>query len=151
MTQEAENRIRMVLEEQMAKAREANPNVEEDANRIWPLVKPTARSGDRPIRPSKPKDGRAAYVWRMLRFHLGEDYHLPVMADTYVSDALYEDRGVESYFDLTPEERKELYQEAKVEQKKLDAVADFILATRFPIGQFNAARRWGRAFYGSGY
>lgn len=143
-----EAKIRAVLEEQIAKATSTNPNVENEALDLWEKVAPTARSKGRPIRPSKPKDGRAAYVWRMLRFHLGEDTHLPVMADTYIPDELGE--GV-SYWDLSDEEKRTLHENRRAEMKRLDAVVDFILATRFPLSQFNGARVWGRAFYGSGF
>lgn len=141
---DATDRLKAVCTGQIAKAKLVLPDVETVADSIWPKVAPTERTRENvAIRASKPKgDGRAAYVWRMLRFHLGEDVHMPVMADWDLSADLWE--GVDGMY-ATREQLSEHHAVLKAETARLDAVVDFLLATRFPVRQFNAARVWGGA------
>lgn len=79
------------------------PEINETAILDAILVRP--KNGKARVRSAKPKDGRAAYVWRMARFHGGIDVHLPVMATFDISGDPYEkelsliaDRVAKEYF-----------------------------------------------------
>ena len=160
LTSEQEARLAAVAEGQVEKARNQyaemtialhgsyTDGVEDAAARIWELVKPTARSGNRAVRPSKPKgDGRAAYVWRMLRFHTGEDVHMPVTADWDLYNEVDRETGGHMEYDVSDEERSVRRVRYEQEVKRMDAVTDYILATKFPLRQFRWALAWNGLLY----
>lgn len=152
LTEEQAARLAQVVLDQKIKAKaeyakyRPEGGIEEVANRFWEQVKPTARSGTRAVRPSKPKDGRAAYVWRMLRFHTGEDVHMPVTADFDMHRDMEREMGIDWHL-MTDEQKRALYAREETERKRLDAVVDYILATRFPLRQFRGALRWEGLLY----
>jgi len=139
------------------------PDISDASAAFWTLI---AGGGPEGMRSSKPKDGRAAYIWRMLRFHTGVDVHMPVMADfdvdrevdteygidyylypygspEYISkrarhDVYYPpDNNVKAYSDENP-----VYATQRRERKRLDAIVEYILAYQYPVNQFKAALRW---------
>lgn len=90
------------------------------------------------LRPSKPKDGIMAYVWRMARFHSGADTRMPVSDVFYLSDGVEKLTGVNTGFSLTKEPtHKEVVELA-------NDLADKVL-DEFGLSKYGAARRWGKA------
>lgn len=83
---------------------------------------------------NKPDDLYYAYVWRMARFHSGEDMRRPIQCFFDLSQAIQEDFGVRIDFFLIDETRKHLLDE-------LDALADRVLES-IGIGTDHAARHW---------
>jgi hypothetical protein len=89
------------------------------------------------LRPSKPKnDGLLQYIWRMARFHSGDDPSMPMTADWDLSDWL-ESRGFEKVHAIRTDRDRELL-------KHLDALSTVVLVG---LGRdpFAGARRWGKA------
>jgi hypothetical protein len=112
----------------------------------------TGRGGS--LRPSKPKDLVFAYLWRMARFHSGDDPRMPVMADFDLAQGLQARLQAKGYDEFRrPEEVDQLFARPgkaetlystdipNVEVKRLDPFVDELIKAlgKDPMG---AARRW---------
>ena len=106
------------------------------------------------LRASKPKDGEAAYVWRMVAFTVSRNpVHqcMPITADWDLRNQYF---NGPKYFPGAyddPEYRaasKAVSDAARARTKELDALADKLIAT-IPVTQWAGALRWARAFHGA--
>lgn len=91
--------------------------------------------GRKGLRTAKPKDGFAAYVWRMVRFHSGIDMRMPVTCEFDLSiwaDHSYVNGDKEAY---------------KALRNIADKYADDACKV-FGLDNMVAAKRWHRAMYG---
>jgi len=83
---------------------------------------------------NKPDDGYYAYVWRMARFHCGEDMRMPIQCIFDLSDAIAADFGVRiGFFTLDHSRRKAL--------TTLDDLADRVLK-RIGLSTTTTALHW---------
>lgn len=99
-----------------------------DYDSVFAVVK-----GRKGIRTAKPKgNGFAAYVWRMARFHSGEDTTMPVMAEYDLAN--WADH---SYIHGDKEAFKQL-------RKAADEMADRVCAD-LGISSLAGAARWAKA------
>lgn len=97
----------------------------------------TPRGKGGKIKTNKPKNGVYAYIWRMCRFHCGDDVTLPMTATFDLSYGIDEAIGVKVLFAvMTPETREML--------NKVDAFADSVLKS-IGLSDLKGAARWGRA------
>jgi len=110
------------------------PTEKEIARRIAPYG-----DTDRGIRKSKPDDnGLIQYLWRMARFHSGEDTHMPVSAFWWLQDYL-DERGIDASVSGIHDDRgQEIMDE-------LDSVVAEVLTEEFGRSDAEAARRWQKA------
>ena len=106
------------------------------------------------LRASKPKDGEAAYVWRMVAFTVSRNpVHqcMPITADWDLRNQYFPSP---KFPPSTPWDDPE-YRAAmdansaavRARIKELDAIADALIAT-IPVTQWAGALRWARAFGG---
>lgn len=93
------------------------------------------RKGD--LKTSKPKNGIYAYVWRMARFHSGDDVTMPMAADYDLSEGIEKETGIRVRFFPLDDSRKALLD-------KLDNLSEEVCVK---LGRSRDAglRRWGRA------
>lgn len=108
---------------------------------------------DRGVRSSRPKNenGLVQYVWRMVRFHTGEDNHMPVTCQFWLTEYLEEEgiiperiRGL----DFDDPARRENLRERKDTQREIEKALDpFIdeVIEEFGMDPNAAAKRWKRA------
>lgn len=83
---------------------------------------------------NKPGDRYYAYVWRMARFHCGQDTSFPSLCFYELSDAIEKDFDVRVRFHIIDESRKQLLD-------LLDNLADEVLK-RIGLSTHVAASRW---------
>jgi hypothetical protein len=57
----------------------------------WLLKEITPYGRGEKLKSSRPKDGVACYVWRMIKFHAGIDYHTPTTCFFYLANQLRKD------------------------------------------------------------
>jgi len=119
-----------------------------DAENIWSLVE--GKRGPMGIRATKPQNGKAAYVWRMLRFHLGIDNHIPILCEWYLDDQLEMDGDLEKR-DRDLEYESPQYQAYLEKRKGLrkhwGGVVEYLLNNKFPVQQYQQAFRWKGALF----
>ena len=125
------------------------------------------------IRSTKPKNGPAAYVWRMVAFIVSRNPQhqcIPAMADFYVDKADYAhrtdtyqprgeteaDRATIARWDAEPGGREtgrtwtmmnDGERRRRYIKEELDPIADMIVDNIDPA-LWHGARRWKQAFYG---
>ncbi len=105
---------------------------------------------DGSFKTTKPKDGHAAYVWRMVMFTISSDpkHHcMPVNAVSYIPK---EDREVPNKPDRSNREQYiEWIKACKSKEKQtvafLDTIVDEIIAT-IPKDKHYGTKRWVQAF-----
>lgn len=103
----------------------------------------TPRGKGGKIKTNKPKEGCLAYVWRMCRFHCGDDMTMPVCADWDVSNGIQAATGEKVVFYLKDDSGKNWEV-----LRKLDDLADKVLDRVYgPLAKFNAARRYKGLLY----
>ena len=119
-----------------------------DAESIWSLVE--GKRGRMGIRATKPQNGKAAYVWRLLRFHLGIDNHIPILCEWYLDDQLEMDGDLEKR-DRDLEYESPQYQAYLEKRKGLrkhwGGVVEYLLNNKFPVQQYQQAFRWKGALF----
>jgi len=98
----------------------------------------TVRGNGKQLKTNKPKNGVYAYVWRMVRFHSGEDPTMPTTATWDLSREIQEKTGVKITFGITRNDKKKLLE-------MLDRQADRCLIA-LGLNPNGAANRWKRAF-----
>lgn len=117
------------------------------------------------LRPSKPKDPLYAYIWRMARFHSGDDPRMPVTADFDLAEGITQRlraRGIENFHNAAWHAKQEASGFARFrvgqpdsvgstdipsqETKRLDPFIDQLVVALGgdPMG---AARRWKGLLY----
>lgn len=89
------------------------------------------------LRRSKPKDGTAAYVWRMVGFQISSDPRMQCMPVTA-------DWGVEIPADFQPGEEFDFRRRGAYCRERLDPVVNAIVDL-VPKSEWHGIRRWGRA------
>lgn len=119
------------------------------------------------IRSTKPRDGRAAYVWRMVAFMVSRNPQhqcMPATADFYVEKEHYAhrtdkyiprnespaDRDTVMRWDMEPDQRtwKMMHDGARRRmfiKEELDPIVDRIV-DHIKKSDWHGVRRWGRAF-----
>jgi hypothetical protein len=103
------------------------------------------------LRSSKPKDGEAAYVWRMVAFSLSNNrkhWCMPVTAEFdlpeqyWAPDAKFRlEHGIEAY----ETERSNRHEARRARVKELKAIEDAIINS-VPRQEWYGVRRWAKAF-----
>lgn len=91
------------------------------------------------IKTNKPKDGVYAFVWRMARFHSGQDPRMPVCADWDLSAGIKAATGEDMKFYVVRAGSVE-----KQIMDKLDKLVDACLI-EMKIDRFGGARVWAKA------
>ena len=91
------------------------------------------------LRASKPKDGFAAYVWRMVAFQVSPNsqHHCRPMTAEYGFPSDYFGRDAQGSYEESSARRK-----AKVAE--LTLIVDAMVET-LPKSQWHGVKRWGRA------
>lgn len=91
------------------------------------------------IRSSKPDDnGLIQYVWRMSRFHSGDDHHMPVTAFWWLQSFL-DSEGIDASVSGIHDDA------GKDVMDKLEGFITVIIRNVFEIDDTAAARRWKKA------
>ncbi len=86
------------------------------------------------VKSNKPEDGYYAFVWRMARFHCGEDSSTPTLCYWDLAQALRDDFGVDvSFYFLDDSRRKVLNLMEGLAHKLLDEIG---------VSTITAARHW---------
>lgn len=94
---------------------------------------------DRGLRKSKPDaSGLVQYIWRMARFHSGEDTHMPVTAYWWLQDWLDSNGFDASVSGIHDDAGKQVMDE-------LDQVVRKVLTEDFGKSDLEAAKRWSKA------
>ena len=106
------------------------------------------------IRQSRPtgENGMVQYVWRMARFHMGEDTHMPVTCAGWLQKNL-EARGViperaPREWDFDAYRRREIMKQRRETQREVEKKLEPIITEVVEIfggDDTVAARRWKRA------
>lgn len=91
---------------------------------------------------NKPDDPYYAYVWRMARFHSGEDMRMPMGAFWDIAQGIEQDFEVSIGFYLLDDSRKKVLD-------ILDGLSDKLL-TRIGYSTNRAAIHWGSVVAGMG-
>jgi hypothetical protein len=117
------------------------------------------------LRPSKPKDPLYAYIWRMARFHSGDDPRMPVTADFDLAEGVTQRlraRGIEKFHNAEWEAKQKSYGFSRFRDDKPDSVGSldipsketkrldpFIdqLVVKLGSDPMGAARRWKGLLY----
>lgn len=123
------------------------------------------RGGIMRLRASKPADGPAAYVWRMICFIASphsQHHCMPVGADFYINDADYAHRADKYVFRLETQEDQDYVAKLTPDRiamlnksecrhqymkQELDPIVDAVLDT-IPKNEWRGAKRWQQAIYG---
>lgn len=116
------------------------PSESEIAERLAPYG-----DTDRGLRASKPDDnGLIQYIWRMARFHSGEDMHMPVTARGWLKDWLENNGYIPEYShgNGSASERGEITNDV---QNELEEVVSNVLREEFGMSDLEAAKRWSKA------
>lgn len=138
-----------------------------------PYVEAVLKGKTAAIRATKPADGPAAYIWRMVAFIVSpnpQHHCVPAMADFYIRDEDFahrtdtyqprceteDDRATIARWDAEPGGRESGRtwtmmnrgeQRRKFIKEELDPLVDLII-DNVDRNQWHGARRWKKAFYG---
>lgn len=124
-----------------------------DADEIAERIAPYGDT-ERGVRSSRPTDesGLVQYIWRMVRFHMGEDTHMPVTCSGWLTRYM-ENKGLiperaDRSLDFDDPERRRIMKKRRETQRELeDALEDVItdVIHEFDGDPAAAAKRWHRA------